>query len=56
MASSIPGGNRARPEANDLALLGTATRYLALLGAGNTFGLGRIWTATPLVRRFPWLA
>jgi thiosulfate dehydrogenase (quinone) large subunit len=29
---------------------------LALLGAGNTFGLGRIWTATPLVRSAPWLA
>ncbi|WP_435831616.1 DoxX family protein [Catellatospora methionotrophica] len=28
---------------------------LALLGAGNTFGLGRPWTATPLVRRAPWL-
>jgi thiosulfate dehydrogenase [quinone] large subunit len=28
---------------------------LALLGAGNTLGLGRAWTATPLVRRAPWL-
>jgi thiosulfate dehydrogenase [quinone] large subunit len=28
---------------------------LALLGAGNTFGLGRAWSATPLVRRAPWL-
>jgi thiosulfate dehydrogenase (quinone) large subunit len=28
---------------------------LALLGAGNTLGLGRIWTASPLVRRAPWL-
>jgi thiosulfate dehydrogenase [quinone] large subunit len=28
---------------------------LALLGAGNTLGLGRIWAATPLVRRAPWL-
>ncbi|KAA9375483.1 DoxX family membrane protein [Microbispora cellulosiformans] len=26
---------------------------LALGGAGATFGLGRIWAATPLVRRFP---
>ncbi|RGA01239.1 hypothetical protein DI270_030565 [Microbispora triticiradicis] len=25
----------------------------ALGGAGTTFGLGRIWAATPLVRRFP---
>jgi thiosulfate dehydrogenase (quinone) large subunit len=29
---------------------------LALLGAGNTLGMGAIWTATPLVRRVPWLA
>jgi thiosulfate dehydrogenase [quinone] large subunit len=28
---------------------------LALLGAGNTFGLGRTWAATPLVRRATWL-
>jgi thiosulfate dehydrogenase (quinone) large subunit len=29
---------------------------LALLGAGDTLGLGRRWTATSLVRRMPWLA
>jgi thiosulfate dehydrogenase (quinone) large subunit len=28
---------------------------LALLGAGNTLGLGRAWAATPLVHRAPWL-
>jgi thiosulfate dehydrogenase [quinone] large subunit len=28
---------------------------LALLGAGNTVGLGRVWAALPLVRRAPWL-
>ncbi len=28
---------------------------LALVGAGNTLGLGRWWTQTGLVRRFPWL-
>jgi thiosulfate dehydrogenase (quinone) large subunit len=28
---------------------------LALLGAGNTLGLGRQWAATPLVQRTPWL-
>jgi thiosulfate dehydrogenase [quinone] large subunit len=28
---------------------------LALLGAGNTFGLGRAWAATPLVQRASWL-
>jgi thiosulfate dehydrogenase [quinone] large subunit len=29
---------------------------LALVGAGNTLGLGRWWTKTSLVQRFPWLA
>ena len=28
---------------------------LALVAAGNTFGFGRWWTQTSLVRRFPWL-
>lgn len=28
---------------------------LALLGAGSTLGFGRMWAATPLVRRVPWL-
>ena len=28
---------------------------LALVGAGNTLGLGHWWTQTSLVRRFPWL-
>ena len=34
-----------------LVLLG-----LAVVGAGNTLGLGRWWTQTSLVQRFPWLA
>jgi thiosulfate dehydrogenase (quinone) large subunit len=29
---------------------------LALVGAGNTLGLGRWWTQTSLVQRYPWLA
>lgn len=29
---------------------------LAMAGAGNTLGLGRYWTQTTLVRRWPWLA
>ena len=28
---------------------------LALVGAGNTFGLGRVWAKLPIVRRFGWL-
>ena len=29
---------------------------LALVGAGNTLGLGRRWTQTSVVKRHPWLA
>ncbi|XXG10568.1 hypothetical protein WHN02_18230 [Micromonospora sp. SH-82] len=28
---------------------------LALVGAGDTLGLGRFWAGLPLVRRLPWL-
>ncbi len=28
---------------------------LALVGAGNTLGLGRVWARLPIVRRFGWL-
>jgi hypothetical protein len=28
---------------------------LALLSAGNTWGFGRMWAATPFVRRNTWL-
>ncbi|MFJ5664470.1 MULTISPECIES: hypothetical protein [unclassified Micromonospora] len=28
---------------------------LALVGAGNTLGLGRVWAKLPLVQRLPWL-
>ncbi len=28
---------------------------LALVGAGNTLGFGRLWARTSIVRRFPWL-
>ncbi|MGW0434494.1 hypothetical protein ACWDV4_18385 [Micromonospora sp. NPDC003197] len=28
---------------------------LALVGAGNTLGLGRLWGRLPLVQRMPWL-
>ncbi|MFC0006463.1 DoxX family membrane protein [Micromonospora siamensis] len=28
---------------------------LALVGAGNTFGLGGTWQKLPIVQRFPWL-
>jgi thiosulfate dehydrogenase [quinone] large subunit len=48
------------PESNpildDHLIYAAVLIVLALLGAGNTLGLGRLWTATPLVRRAPWLA
>ena len=28
---------------------------LALIGAGNTLGLGRYWSKLPIVKRLPWL-
>jgi thiosulfate dehydrogenase [quinone] large subunit len=28
---------------------------LALVGAGDTLGFGKVWAHTPLVRRLPWL-
>ncbi|MEH1014414.1 hypothetical protein V6U90_15035 [Micromonospora sp. CPCC 206060] len=28
---------------------------LALIGAGNTLGLGRVWAKLPIVQRLPWL-
>ena len=47
------------PESNpildDHLIYAAVLIVLALLGAGNTLGLGRLWTATPLVRRTPWL-
>jgi thiosulfate dehydrogenase [quinone] large subunit len=48
------------PESNpildDHLIYAAVLIVLALLGAGNTLGLGRLWTATPLVRHNPWLA
>lgn len=40
----------------DEHILGAITMVtLALLAAGNVWGLGKIWSGTTLVRRFPWL-
>ena len=44
------------PFMDDHLIYAAVLVLLALLGAGNTLGLGRMWTATPLVRRNPWLA
>jgi thiosulfate dehydrogenase (quinone) large subunit len=43
------------PFIDDHLIYAAVLIVLALLGAGNTLGLGRVWAATPLVRRATWL-
>jgi len=43
------------PFMDDHLIYAAVLILLALLGAGNTWGLGRRWAATPLVRRNTWL-
>ena len=43
------------PFMDDHLIYAAVLIVLALLGAGNTLGLGRTWSALPLVRRAPWL-
>jgi thiosulfate dehydrogenase (quinone) large subunit len=43
------------PILDDHLIYAAVLIVLALLGAGNTFGLGRAWAATALVQRAPWL-
>jgi thiosulfate dehydrogenase [quinone] large subunit len=43
------------PVIDDHLIYAAVLIVLALLGAGNTLGLGRPWAATPLVRRATWL-
>jgi thiosulfate dehydrogenase [quinone] large subunit len=43
------------PFMDDHLIYAAVLIVLALLGAGNTLGLGRVWAATPLVRRASWL-
>jgi thiosulfate dehydrogenase [quinone] large subunit len=43
------------PFIDDHLIYAAVLIVLALLGAGNTLGLGRLWAATPLVRRATWL-
>jgi thiosulfate dehydrogenase [quinone] large subunit len=40
---------------DDHLIFAAVVAGLALLGAGDTLGLGRWWAQTPLVRRAPWL-
>jgi thiosulfate dehydrogenase [quinone] large subunit len=43
------------PIMDDHLIYAAVLIVLALLGAGNTLGLGRAWAAIPLVRRAGWL-
>jgi thiosulfate dehydrogenase [quinone] large subunit len=43
------------PILDDHLIYAAVLIVLALLGAGNTLGLGRAWAAIPLVQRTPWL-
>lgn len=43
------------PFMDDHLIYAAVLIVLALLGAGNTLGLGRLWSALPVVRRASWL-
>ncbi|WP_406077505.1 DoxX family protein [Micromonospora sp. NBC_00858] len=43
------------PFMDDHLIYAAVLIVLALLGAGNTWGFGRMWAATPFVRRNTWL-
>ena len=43
------------PFMDDHLIYAAVLAGLALVGAGNTLGLGRVWATLPLVRRFGWL-
>ncbi|RKF28985.1 DoxX family membrane protein [Micromonospora globbae] len=43
------------PFMDDHLIYAAVLALLALVNAGDTLGLGRVWAALPVVRRFPWL-
>ncbi len=51
--ASLPPDNN--PFMDDHIIYAIVLLGLAVVGAGNTLGLGRKWTNTSLVRRHPWL-
>jgi thiosulfate dehydrogenase [quinone] large subunit len=51
--ASLPPDNN--PFMDDHIIYALVLLGLAVVGAGNTLGLGRTWTTTPFVRRHPWL-
>jgi thiosulfate dehydrogenase (quinone) large subunit len=52
-AAVLPPENN--PFMDDHLIYAAILIVLALLGAGNTLGLGRLWASLPLVRHAPWL-
>lgn len=51
-AALLPANN---PFMDDHLIYAGLLIGLAVVGAGDTLGLGRIWARLPLVRRMPWL-
>ncbi|MEU5722084.1 DoxX family protein [Micromonospora sp. NPDC047738] len=49
----LPPANN--PFLDDHLIYAGLLAVLALVGAGNTLGLGRPWTRLPIVQRLPWL-
>ncbi|MEU7847173.1 hypothetical protein AB0B74_18965 [Micromonospora parva] len=43
------------PFMDDHLIYAAVLAVLALVNAGDTVGLGRVWAALPIVRRMPWL-
>jgi len=51
--TSIPVENN--PVVDEHVIYGALAVALAATRAGDTFGAGRVWSALPVVRRWPWL-
>jgi thiosulfate dehydrogenase (quinone) large subunit len=51
--TSLPLENN--PIIDEHMMYGTLAVVLAVVGAGNALGAGRMWSRLPLVRRTPWL-
>jgi thiosulfate dehydrogenase (quinone) large subunit len=51
--ASLPLDNN--PFMDDHLIYAGLLAVLAVVGAGDTLGLGKLWAHTPLVRRLPWL-
>lgn len=52
-AAVLPPENN--PFMDDHLIYAAVLAVLALVNAGDTWGLGRVWATLPIVRRMPWL-